>query len=91
MSPGRCTVGIRERVCGGINIARESGAGYGLTREGTPSHGPARHGPAGARPARRDRAGKWPPLSLGRPGRTETLIKGRRPVTQKQMRSDTGR
>lgn len=90
MSPGRCTVGIKEGVCGGINITRERGAGYGLTREGTPSHGPARPG-LGHGPARRDRAGKWPLLSLGRPGRTETLIKGRRPVTQKQMRSDTGR
>lgn len=53
MSPGRCTVGMKERVCGGINITRERGAGYGQTREGTPSHGPARHGLAGgtARPA----------------------------------------
>lgn len=52
MSPGRCTVGMKERVCGGINITRECGAGYGQTREGTPSHGPAwpgaRPGPQGS-------------------------------------------
>lgn len=90
-----------------INITRESGAGHSLdhsTRRGR-GRPPVAGGPGvwGARPhtSRPHRPGlagdtarrgqRTAAVALGRPGHTETLIKGRRPMTQKQMRSDTGR